>query len=263
MSTFAYDRPSILLNGTGDVTHFNNQTVNTTNIPSPYSIKFDPPPSEGLGRAKRYLLRLINTSFASTFIFSIDNHTLEVVGADFVPIQSYTTDKVLVGIGQRYHVIVTAIDQKNNPENYWIRTWITCQEYTPGTLHYEQTGIVYYGDTPGTPGTSPWPDINSTLCADEPYESLVPVVPKDVCPPGGIKDICPPSHAENLTLQFKLDPDVFPLAQFSLAGPEFNPLRVDYGDPTFLNLNFTGKWPPSQVMYPENYTDSTYVSAML
>lgn len=61
-----------------------------------------------LGRAKRYILGLINTSFDSTFVFSIDNHNLTIVGTDFVPIHNYTNTSVLVEIGQRYHVIVEA-----------------------------------------------------------------------------------------------------------------------------------------------------------
>ena len=47
----------------------------------------------------RYLLRLINTSVDTTFIFSIDSHKLTVVEADFVPIKNYTTESVLIGIG--------------------------------------------------------------------------------------------------------------------------------------------------------------------
>ena len=47
----------------------------------------------------RYLLRLINTSVDSTFIFSIDGHNLTVIGMDFVPIEPYTNTSVLIGIG--------------------------------------------------------------------------------------------------------------------------------------------------------------------
>ena len=56
--------------------------------------------TEVFEKGKRYLLRLINTSVDTTFVFSIDGHSLTVVGADFVPIVPYTTGGVLVGIGQ-------------------------------------------------------------------------------------------------------------------------------------------------------------------
>ena len=93
---------SILLNGRGNVTRYNNKAVAKLPIPDPYSITFEPPTKIG---PKRYLLRVINTSFESTFIFSIDNHILTVIGSDFVPIRPYNTTSVLVGIGQRYHVV--------------------------------------------------------------------------------------------------------------------------------------------------------------
>ena len=51
-------------------------------------------------QGKKYLLRLINTSVDSTWIFSIDNHLMQVVGADFVPIEPYKKNHLLVGIGE-------------------------------------------------------------------------------------------------------------------------------------------------------------------
>jgi len=49
---------------------------------------------------KRYLLKLINTSSESMFVFSIDAHDLLVIEADLVPIQPYLTDSIFVGIGE-------------------------------------------------------------------------------------------------------------------------------------------------------------------
>lgn len=51
-------------------------------------------------QGKKYLLRLINTSVDTTFIFAIDNHDITVMSSDFVPIVPYKTDSVLVGIGK-------------------------------------------------------------------------------------------------------------------------------------------------------------------
>ena len=48
------------------------------------------------------MLILINTSVDTTFVFSIDNHILEVIEADFVPIVPYNTTNILVGIGKRF-----------------------------------------------------------------------------------------------------------------------------------------------------------------
>lgn len=69
-------------------------------------------PSNGYGNAlliesgadqarqgNKYLLRLINTSVDTIFVFAIDNHNITVMSSDFVPIQPYVTDHVTVGIG--------------------------------------------------------------------------------------------------------------------------------------------------------------------
>lgn len=50
-------------------------------------------------QGRKYLLRLINTSVDTTFVFAIDSHWLKVIAADFVPIQPYVVDHVVVGIG--------------------------------------------------------------------------------------------------------------------------------------------------------------------
>lgn len=51
-------------------------------------------------QGKRYLLRLINTSVDTTFVFAIDNHWLKVITSDFVPIHPYVVDHIVVGIGR-------------------------------------------------------------------------------------------------------------------------------------------------------------------
>lgn len=48
---------------------------------------------------KRYLLRLINASAESMFIFSIDGHEMEVIQTDLVPIKPYNTSSLFLGIG--------------------------------------------------------------------------------------------------------------------------------------------------------------------
>ena len=267
--SFTLDQPSILLNGQGNVTRYNNANGNTAEIPPLYQLHFDPPdPTNGL-KPKRYLLRIINTSFESTFIFSIDMHHLIVVEADFVPIKPYTTETLLVGIGQRYHLIVEAIDPIGGHNNYWLRTWrAKCFVGFPanGSADYEKTGFINYSqpgdDTVDDIIDLPWP-VNFN-CSDEKAEDLVPWV--------SWPEIPPPANdpkgkvGENLTVLFQPAPNIFPKALASMGSgndiqnPEFNPLQVNYGDPIFMHLNFTGKWPPAWVVYPENYTADSFVS---
>ena len=216
------------------------------------------------GRPKRYLLRLINTSLASSFIVTIDHHRLQVVTADFVPIHNYTTKSVMVAIGQRYHVIVEADPESyddpkylyTHDKNFWIRTYqagCSDDEATPKD-GYERVGILRYRDAPEVePDTKPWPCIEMN-CADEYYENLVPVHRWDVGYPANDKS----GIGENLTIFFKSQPSIFPLALSTLAGEDetdFRPFDINYGDPTFLNLNYTGDWNPLWVVLPEKSKD--------
>ena len=53
-------------------------------------------------------MKFINTSTESISIFTIDEHMLQIIGSDFLPIKPYYADSVLVGVGQRYHIVVEA-----------------------------------------------------------------------------------------------------------------------------------------------------------
>ena len=129
-------------------------------------------------KGRRYLMRLINTSTESTFIFSIDKHMLQIIGSDFVPIRPYFADSVLVGIGQRYHIVVEARPSDEllpiEDQNYWMRAVVAsgCGSIDQNN---ETVGVVRYDpESTKTPTTTRYQF--NTSCSDEPYESLVPVV---------------------------------------------------------------------------------------
>ena len=253
----------ILLNGRGNITNYNNAIANTTAVQDPYSITFAKP---GNGKSNKYHLRIINTSFIRTFVFSIDNHKLQIIGADFVPIEPYSKTSLLIGVGQRYDVIVEADPLAYNNTsplptdgNYWIRTYIiACGgaiTYSPG---HERTGILRYDSSSTTdPSTQPWQDI-STDCADEAYASLQPVVPWQVDAPADI------SFGEQFDLQRNqtLSNPPYPLAQWALdLENSFLPIRVSYTNLTFFNLNNTGQFDPSWRIVPENLTANDWVKS--
>ena len=174
---------TVILNGKG--------YYNCTNNPNPdcQNEKVDPPHifEQIFEKGRKYMLRLINTSTASTFIFSIDKHMLLIIAADFVPIEPYYRDSILVGIGQRYHVVVEATPSNNlipvEEQNYWIR--ITgadgCFDFEPNQDN-EKLGIIRYNAGSTADPTTKRYGFDLT-CRDEPYESLVPVVPNYVGPP--------------------------------------------------------------------------------
>ena len=168
-------------------------------------------------------------------------------------------NSVLVGIGQRYHIIVRALKEIPPPTdgNFWIRTSIAnCFGFnqSQASLGYDQTGILRYDDSDAPPNTTPWNV--SYKCSDEQYaKSLTPVVPWIVGNASNGKG------GEEFIVKFKNAPTYFPLASFSMGGVDFNPLRIDYGNPTFLNLNNSGPWNPLWVVFPENYTSTDWVSS--
>lgn len=75
-----------------DAAVLNGTIIDGKNPGKGYTLRFE--------KGKRYLLRLINTSVESAFAFAIDNHKIQVIAADFVPIEPYYTDRIVVGIGR-------------------------------------------------------------------------------------------------------------------------------------------------------------------
>jgi FtsP/CotA-like multicopper oxidase with cupredoxin domain len=255
-----------LLNGIGDVTQFGNK--NTSPVPEPYTLIFE----KTSPRPKRYLLRLINTSIGSTFVFSVDNHLLSIVSADFVPIYPYMNTSLLIGIGQRYNVIVEANPRANGSAqpiqddgNYWIRTWLAdkCGPGVDGNASnsYMKTGILRYDNTSkAKPQSSPWNDI-SMACSDETYTSLRPVVPWIVGYPINGVDRAPYVQNVSIVRPGSSKPP-YPDATFAFRNSTddasaFFPLQINFSSPTFLDLDGTKPWGPLWEVYPEGRTNQT------
>ncbi|EMC95423.1 hypothetical protein BAUCODRAFT_149398 [Baudoinia panamericana UAMH 10762] len=200
--------------------------VGTYNGPGKYTTFFQ--------KGIRYLFRLINTSVDTTFIFSIDGHWLQVIEADFVPIKPYGNSSVLIGIGQRYNIIVSALPNVTSPDgNYWIRT----VSASGGCARFDnpqpdnRTGIVRYNPfSKSLPSTSMWEF--ATLCSDETYSSLEPVVPWEVHWNGtSFNHVFVADRSSNTW------PPYWPNAsvpRFELADM---PMWLNYTSPTLLNLN--------------------------
>lgn len=204
---------------------------------------------------KKHVLRLINGSGGTHFIFSIDNHTMTVIENDLVPIEPYNTTALSIGIGQRYMVVVEA-DQE--PGDYWIRTHpatgcngfnatLPCNGVFSATCSpfNVTTGIIRYNATSGSPsppGPRPPPENTKPLptsrpwgythnCADEPYERLRPVVPWTI-----------DHHPQNEITQGRFGAAHQNVNSSEETGgyhhwmltPDF--LWLDFGNPTILNV---------------------------
>lgn len=149
----------------------NNGLINGTNVYDDGGSRFETTFEAG----KRYRLRLVNAAADTVFRFAIDNHTLEVIAADFVPIVPYTTDVLAITMGQRYDVIVTA--NATEGTDFWMRAVIqdTCSNNENSD---NVRGIVRYdASSTSDPTTTAWPaaNVNGT-CYDEDMSDLVPYV---------------------------------------------------------------------------------------
>lgn len=147
-----------------------NGLINGTNTYEDGGYRFNTSFTSGTS----YRIRLVNPAVDTHWKFMIDNHTMLVVAADLVPIEPYNTTVINIAMGQRYDIIVTA-DQASTADNFWMRA-IPQSACSDNDNADDIRGIVYYGDSPGTPTTSAYSYTDS--CADE--TDLVPYISKTV-----------------------------------------------------------------------------------
>ncbi|OJJ70210.1 hypothetical protein ASPBRDRAFT_197903 [Aspergillus brasiliensis CBS 101740] len=205
---------------------------------------------------KRILLRLINASTDTAYIFSIDDHELEIIGADLVPVKPYKKTHLYIGIGQRYHVILQTKPQDQHRPNYWIRTEPAehCQNFA--FPQNERQGILAYDEKYPYDPTS-GKHLYSTVCQDEDHDKLKPVFQIDVPKPE-------PSQLKKVKLPIKVKRDDFKLPaepeNHVEEGPEIGvwkvmsgPAWVNYKEPTVKYINRSeSEWPPTAALMEAN-----------
>ncbi|KAF8542012.1 multicopper oxidase-domain-containing protein [Trichophaea hybrida] len=163
-------------------------------------------------RGKKYLLRLVNTSADMQFRFSIDNHMLEVVQADFVPIVPFFTPNISIGIGQRY----TIVPHTRSLAHIWVLRYSYSPTTDPVSHPYNET----YYTIPTLPE-----------CLDIDRSLLTPVVPWEIGAPADTQEYTvarttfnPPSsgpHGFN---------------RWEVGGA---PMWLDWANPAIVNLDNT------------------------
>ncbi|EFR05270.1 laccase [Nannizzia gypsea CBS 118893] len=228
---------SIILNGKGDYDQ-------TGDLEKKYRTVLKP--------GKKYLLRLINTSVATTFVFSIDGHKFQVVGSDFVPIEPYEADHIAVGIGQRYHIILEGLSKEEAKKNgrYWMRTTPTkgCSKFAEGRGTDDRTGVIYYDRDDGiSPNTER--GAFSLDCRDEPLENLVPKVKWTVPDPG--LDVAGAFEKSADVQLGKWRRPGYPETNSLVSNWEFGPVPmwINYSEPIIKNLD-KEEFPSTWVVYP-------------
>ncbi|KAI0835052.1 multicopper oxidase [Hypoxylon sp. FL0890] len=148
-----------------------NGLINGTNVYNDTGSRFNVSFTSG----SSYRLRLINGAVDTHFKFSIDNHTMQVIASDLIPIQPYTTEVINIGMGQRYDVIVTA-DQASVADNFWMRA-IPQSACSDNDNSDNIRGIVTYTGNVSDPTTTGW---DYTDGCDDETDNLVPYISKTV-----------------------------------------------------------------------------------
>ncbi|KAF4540341.1 Multicopper oxidase [Lasiodiplodia theobromae] len=128
-----------------------------------------------LEAGKRYRIRLVNAAADNHFRFMIDNHTMEVIANDFVPIVPYNTTDLSIGMGQRYDIIVAAKDIESG--DFWLRA-IPQSSCSESDATDNVKGIIRYdSSSTSDPTTSAYSYTDS--CSDESPSNLVPYIAID------------------------------------------------------------------------------------
>jgi FtsP/CotA-like multicopper oxidase with cupredoxin domain len=130
-----------------------------------------------LTKGKKHRLRIINTSTDSNFKVGLDGHNMTVMAADFVPLKPWTTEWLLVGIGQRYDIV---IDASKAADNYWFHA-IPQVGCSTNRIANAVSIFSYNGAPAGNPSNATRNRAPSTDndCSD-PNANLVPYVKLDV-----------------------------------------------------------------------------------
>jgi FtsP/CotA-like multicopper oxidase with cupredoxin domain len=198
---------------------------------------------------KKYLVRIINGSTALHFNWSLDNHVIRVIAADFVPIEPYTTNSLSVGIGQRYTAIIEANPTTNSTNGkYWMRTEYTnrdgCNVNIIGApsdkKDTQRVGIVSYegATSEGDPITSRY-NVNSH-CFDE-TPKLVPSISWTISPPqNDVKTDTYEAGIDRTKTADNKNKWHGAVARWSLTD---TPMWLDFSNPTIMNLQ-NSSWNP-------------------
>ncbi|PPJ59303.1 hypothetical protein CBER1_04226 [Cercospora berteroae] len=193
-----------------------------------------------------YLLRLVNAAIDTHWDFSIDNHTLKVIAADFVPIVPYTTDRLSIGMGQRYDILITA-DQGDVASDFWLRA-VPDSFCSENDNSDDIKGIIHYDSSTGTPQTSS--QVYDQLgCFGESSKKLVPYLSLDASTSAGTEDDLAVSVSRNSAKLFK----------WSIGGTSMD---VEWSNPSALQiLNNDTTWASSSgvIELPEANTWSVII----
>ncbi|CAG8685777.1 2839_t:CDS:2, partial [Dentiscutata erythropus] len=128
---------------------------------------------------KKYRLRIINSSAFSAFIFSIDDHPMDVIEVEGMITKRHTVHRLPINVAQRYSVIVKA----NQPKaKYWMRAEMetTCfAQQNPDLNALVKAVVSYDGCDHKGPSSKAWSD-KVEDCVDLDVSKLKPYTKQKV-----------------------------------------------------------------------------------
>lgn len=105
------------------------------------------------------------------FQVSIVNHSMTVIATDFVPVDTFTTDSLLIGVGQRYDV---TIDASQSVDNYWFNVTFGGSGFCGSSYNPYPAAIVQYdGAADGNPTDQGKTPIDHKCLDSLDYEPIV------------------------------------------------------------------------------------------
>ncbi|KAF2812433.1 putative multicopper oxidase, type 1 [Mytilinidion resinicola] len=172
-----------------------------------------------LTKGKKYRLRLINTSVDNNIRVSLDNHQLQVITSDLVPIKPYYTNWVLLAIGQRYDVIIYA---NQTVANYWFRAEVAT-DCASSNNFYGRSIFSYTGATSGDPTTTAFTSPSGGCVEDK---TLVPWVTNTVSSSDFLKQV------SNLQVDLTVEQVTTNGQNIVVWGVNVSAIDVDWRKPT-------------------------------
>ena len=126
---------------------------------------------------KTHRLRLVNTGVDNSFTVSLVGHTFTIIQIDMVPVEPVTRDRIFIGVGQRYDVIVTA-DQPVG--NYWLNATLEASNTCGRTRNPFPAAIISYEGADETALPTDEGEHFAAGCAGE--KDLVPYLERHLDP---------------------------------------------------------------------------------
>ncbi|KAF2201578.1 putative extracellular dihydrogeodin oxidase/laccase [Delitschia confertaspora ATCC 74209] len=200
-------------------------------------------------RGKKYKFALVNSGSLLTIKFWIDGHKFTVINNDFVAVKPYTTDVLIVGIGQRYEIIVEANASFKQGPNFWIHA-----NYCDDDTWESRLGIIRYDlRNKSDPYTPPISEQHYGFgCQDPKPTDLVPIVKRTIGRP--VNGVSP---ADYLKIGLKNWPNVSDpnsiMHKWVLANKT---MLLDWAEPTIKKLTldknqtFTEDYQPVLLDHP-------------